>query len=253
MKLRANDMNEENIEVVVRDLKVSVMEGKEDSFDDQPSVEINPTKNDAAESIIEEKELEKAVLCQICFDYFPNSQTYRLSLCTHRFCTDCITSFVKYKVIDGNVYPKCCYYLNNDLGIVDNGNEKAKPIFCEADIVHNDMVALLESDRDAIEKYHRYKYCRENKNARECPKCYTFQLATPERSTKIVCVRCDHTYCFYHADAHDFKKYPTCKEYDAAIAPALKESEDLIRTTTKPCPGCGKAVMKSGKLTFSLM
>lgn len=57
-------------------------------------------------------------------------------------------------------------------------------------------------------------------------------------------------YCYYHANAHDFAEYPTCADYDAAMAPRLQASVDLISVVSKPCPGCHIQVMKSGRFVL---
>lgn len=215
--------------------------------------------------------------CQICLGYFPLAEMYPLEKCGHHFCKECIASYVRFKVLNGNVYPKCCFdpespiqfvkFLRKETGEEDTvpadmnmrtrSNDSSgpghadsvaqiRPQPCEIFISHADILRILEDDMDALEKYFRFKYCAENKDARECPTCHVFYIGNPTVTPKIVCTKCDRTFCFFHANAHDFNKFPTCAEYEASVAEELKDSIDLIHSVAKRCPQCQMMVMKSG-------
>lgn len=218
----------------------------------------------ASESVVEDEKLDIDVTtldrapfealagiderCQICFDNIDTNEAFQLSDCKHYFCRECIANFVRFKIADGNVYPKCCYCL--DTSAEDSANEMTnnKPKFCDNIISHADICNILDADLSTMEKYIRFKFCKENKDARECPKCNTFTIGTPHVSPRITCSKCSHLYCFYHANAHDFARYPTCAEYEASVAEEQKESEALIASEAKKCPGCGMMVLKSGMI-----
>lgn len=217
--------------------------------------------------------------CQICLGYFPLAEMYPLEKCGHHFCKECIASYVRFKVVNGNVYPKCCFDPESPIQFVkflrkETGEEDAaadvnlktrsndssatgqqpvtdtvapkRPQPCDIFISHADILRILEDDMDALEKYFRFKYCAENKDARECPTCHVFYIGNPTVTPRIVCTKCDRTFCYFHANAHDFDKFPTCAEYEASVAEELKDSVDLIHSVAKRCPQCQMMVIKSG-------
>eukprot|EP01033_Poteriospumella_lacustris_P002918 gene2918-2130_t len=204
---------------------------------------------------------------------------FPLEKCGHHFCKECIASYVRFKVVNGNVYPKCCFDPESPIQFVkflrkETGEEDAaadvnlktrsndssatgqqqvtdtvaqmRPQPCEIFISHADILRILEDDMDALEKYFRFKYCAENKDARECPTCHVFYIGNPTVTPRIICTKCDRTFCYFHANAHDFDKFPTCAEYEASVAAELKDSVDLIHSVAKRCPQCQMMVMKSG-------
>jgi hypothetical protein len=196
----------------------------------------------------------KKFLCQICFDNYSGENIFMLGKCDHIFCKDCLSNYVRYKIIDGNVYPKCCYFLNNEeSSTTQESNSTATTTaaprlkFCNQVILHSDIISLLENDITTLEKYHRFKFCKENKHARECPNCHTFMLGTPDTTSKIICSYCDHTFCYYHSNAHDFEKYPTCADYEKTLEAANKETDAALAGVARRCPGCNMMVMKAGK------
>lgn len=225
--------------------------------------------------------------CQICFDTFVNDETFKFEQCGHRFCKECATNYVRSKVVDGVVYPKCCYVdeempgsnenkIDNSsseepLQATINGESNAnnseinknlvlngetpqhrtgiKHSICSTFITHHDILNLLSDDIASIEKYIRFKYCQENKDARECPQCGTFHIGNPT-DPKIVCGKCNTTFCFFHSNAHNFDKFPTCEEYENSLTKDVKDSEEFIKSFAKPCPGCHMMVIKSGQFVF---
>jgi hypothetical protein len=324
--------------------------------------------------------------CQICFDSFPktSSNAYELTKCNHFFCKDCLISFLKLKIEEGQVYPKCFFMteihtkpgdlshplvrstserddgsrfiIKDDDGgsssrmdveaggvehkddrlssrsssyyhthhrqyefnspqispirgseasssssangspMVNSSNPPPSSLFtphrpftsilppasppsslaevpstsslptltayetidvqtiynhtCNIEISAIDIQTLLKDNSELLKKYHNFKFCRENKNARECPSCHTYQLGFPEISTQMICLHCTTKYCYYHSNAHNFDLYSTCQEYDASIAKQNKENEDYILSFSKPCPSCGLMVSKTGKNLF---
>ncbi|KAJ1442641.1 hypothetical protein B484DRAFT_442067 [Ochromonadaceae sp. CCMP2298] len=119
---------------------------------------------------------------------------------------------------------------------------------CDAPIPSSLIESLLSppSHTTTLTRYRRFKFSKENTNARECPNCLCWSVLTPQEllvSPRVVC-KCGLVYCFYHASAHD--PSITCAQYEASIAPLLKDSVDLILSSSKPCPGCRIPVMKSG-------
>lgn len=196
--------------------------------------------------------------CQICFERNALEVSYQLP-CEHRFCKECIVNYLFSKITDGNVYPTC-FYIDDSLPLpaVEGNNTANRYNACGKIIPTAAIEALLQEHPQLNEKYQRYKFSKENPNARECPYCHAWNIADAEvlkepAGGRLVCsnTACAKVFCFYHANAHDFDVYPTCAEYNTAMAPQLKASVDLIAAVSKQCPGCQVMVMKSGACAFT--
>lgn len=59
---------------------------------------------------------------------------------------------------------------------------------------------------------------------------HSLQIGSPLLTTKMICSDCQYVFCYIHSNAHDFKLYPTCDEYDLSIQSEMKDSEILIGT-----------------------
>ena len=57
---------------------------------------------------------------------------------------------------------------------------------------------------------------------------HSLQIGSPLLTTKMICSDCQYVFCYIHSNAHDFKLYPTCDEYDLSIQSEMKDSEILI-------------------------
>jgi hypothetical protein len=197
--------------------------------------------------------------CQICFERNALEESYQLP-CEHRFCKECIVNYLFSKITDGNVYPTCFYIDDTVPPPAPEANNTANRYnACGKKIPTSVIEALLQDHPELNEKYQRYKFSKENPNARECPHCHAWNVADAEAlkepaGGRLVCsnIACRKVFCFYHANAHDFDVYPTCAEYNAAMAPQLKASVDLISAVSRECPGCRIMVMKSGKCVLFL-
>lgn len=183
--------------------------------------------------------------CQICMDNNAIGSEHKLSQCQHIFCKECIANFLKSKILDGQVYPKCFYISKTPIPEKENEFEETT---CTKPIDTVDIEAIFHDDSTTLEKYRKYIYSKENKTARDCPRCNHVQLGTPEVTPVMICTECGLKYCYFHANAHDFNQFPTCEEYEASIAKDTKSTVDFIQSNSKPCPGCGVHVMKTGTI-----
>lgn len=233
----------------------------------------------------QKKEAEE-YFCQVCFTNQNRLQEgFELSLCRHVFCRDCLIGFLKSKIEDGQVYPKCFHMdsqaedcshlpaappplLPPPSGLIrDRDEEEGRgagigeeeevavtqqsliDATCRQEISSVDIHLLLQPNHSSLlDRYVRFKFCKENKNARECPKCASYQINDhPESHPQMTCQVCQTSFCFYHSLAHDFQKFPTCQAYDKHMEEGeLKSSIELIEASSKACPVCGVMVMKSG-------
>ncbi|CAM9938836.1 unnamed protein product, partial [Sphacelaria rigidula] len=91
-------------------------------------------------------------------------------------------------------------------------------------------------------RYRRFLFCRENKTARECPRCSYLQRGDPA-VPEMRCRRCGKIYCYEHGGAHEGM---TCSEYVESTADETERTLDLIGRLTKPCPACHTPVEKLG-------
>lgn len=208
--------------------------------------------------------LEATYRCQICFERNPIDEAYRLP-CEHPFCRDCLVNYLFSKITDGQVYPACFYIDENSTEAepetTPDGNANVNKYHTCGKIIPTEVIeTLLSGNEELYEKYKRFKFSKENKHARECPFCATWNVANAEALTqpgggRIVCIHpaCGKTFCYFHANAHDFAVHATCAEYDASVAPQQQSSVDFISATSKPCPGCQVMVQKSGSLRYVLL
>jgi ribosomal protein S10 len=64
---------------------------------------------------------------------------------------------------------------------------------------------------------------------------------------EVTCPQCAYEFCFYHSDAHPGK---TCEEFARRLSKreveAMEATEQLVNSTTKPCPYCNSATEKNG-------
>ena len=189
---------------------------------------------------------KKTYKCQICFESsLPLNccDSYTL-FCHHTYCKECLVSYIISKINDGKIDIKC-FYIPPDEEVMSN----EETIACDSKITSSVIEDLLAiNHKKTFEKYERFVYAKANINARECPYCNTWQIGAPVVTARIICTQCDGTFCYYHSNAHDFEKYPTCEDYEKEIAPFLQESVDLIDKTTKTCPSCQMKVTKSGDI-----
>jgi hypothetical protein len=95
---------------------------------------------------------------------------------------------------------------------------------------------------------------------RSCSQCNTFMsgrygtqsrltiphlLALAPRSSaapSMCCPNCNHTFCFVHGDSHPGK---SCSHWARENLESERETERIIKSLSKPCPGCRVATQKS--------
>lgn len=188
--------------------------------------------------------------CLICLETNPTCGEFTLP-CSHTFCRDCLRGYIISKVNDGCVNPRCCHVRDkpSDEGTSNSAGIDGQPklTVCGVEIPPHIIKTMLADDSVAAEKYDRFKFMKTNKNARQCPHCDQFNIGHPETNTpKITCTSCEKDYCFYHSNAHDFTRFPTCELYEHFISTELQPNVDFISANSKPCPGCNRPVMKSG-------
>eukprot|EP00051_Salpingoeca_urceolata_P031899 m.495770 g.495770 ORF g.495770 m.495770 type:complete len:669 (-) comp45611_c0_seq1:28-2034(-) len=170
--------------------------------------------------------VRQAVTCPICLDRFPPDETVAWPTCKHKFCRDCVLGYLRVKIQDGQVNSLNCPF------VMDEGS-------CGAPMPASTLEGLV--DEDLFTKYGRF-VLNLNPNNRQCPKCDTDQVGSPEQ-LQMVCVQCQYEFCFEHGDAHP---NGSCAEYERRVAEVDKKSTRVIKQTTRQCPGCGVATAYTG-------
>jgi ariadne-1 len=172
--------------------------------------------------------------CQICIDTL--SDPYELQ-CGHQFCRNCIIQYSELKILEGNCDILCPH-------VVDAVSTNAKHAYrlCDTKIEECKVLELLGSNQEICKKYERFKYFHENPDGRECPQCNHRQIGSKSKP-EMICSKCHCAYCFVHGGAHASL---TCAEYEKSVSKETAATNSLLSLSSKPCPGCGIFVSKSG-------
>ena len=191
----------------------------------------------------------KEYKCQICLDFVSNDELYELSNCRHKFCRNCLIGYLISKILNGCTNPTCCFVSSleptSESHSANVSSTNQYPM-CSIAIAEEDIVSILDKEQNMMDKYQRFKYFKENINARECPLCLKIVDCDPLNSNKVTCPHCDKIFCFKHSNAHNFDTHPTCELYEAYIEKEIEASVNLIVAESKPCPICQMPVMKLG-------
>ncbi|KAJ3318614.1 E3 ubiquitin-protein ligase rnf14 [Boothiomyces sp. JEL0866] len=132
--------------------------------------------------------------CGICMESKAGSECFQFLLCKHVFCTDCITTFFKYLVEQGQVSLVCCpdqeckkESLKNP---INNGLHH---------IPFSDLKQLLTEKE--LDRYYLLYYkhsLQDRKDVTYCPRPLCQYPCTLDGEKKLViCKACDYCFCFY--------------------------------------------------------
>jgi len=195
--------------------------------------------------------------CYICLEtYAPPSYNtkvkdhlvynpFQLSACGHTFCKNCITPYLHNKINEGNIYPTCCF------PVEDVNTGKSKP--CGIQMNHIDIAEILDEDVEMMNKYTRYKFDKEHPFSRRCPKCDTANIfemkSIDENNTRgnipvdpiVNCNNCSAEFCYHHSGAHVGR---TCEQYERDTSDVDGRNAEFINTFAKKCPECSMLVQK---------
>jgi hypothetical protein len=71
----------------------------------------------------------------------------------------------------------------------------------------------------------------------------------PEKMNQLTCHSCGHVFCRIHGDSHP--PHISCEEYSQSTdAEQVQESEEAIRSFTKPCSHCGARIERESGCDF---
>ena len=203
--------------------------------------------------------------CFICLENHLLSDSCSYTGCqeNHKFCKECLSSFLTLQIRDGVVMHKCpfesCHQVAQD----------------------QDIASLVDSA--SFEKYVRFREMKADPTYRECSVCGR-QIPIPSnffedvvgeevaREPTLTCSSCWNTTCFYHGDAHPRE---SCQDYALRIRkqvwwvmedhrekwyrcsslyfissppPSLQEmaSRKLLSRIARRCPQCKAETEKMG-------
>jgi len=165
------------------------------------------------------------MVCQICFCEYEEKEVEILS-CTHFFCKDCISGWIRSQVSDGKVSQNQIFCPNVDC---------KKPI--DADVIE------ARSDPEVLEKYRRFTFAMEvdrDKNATWCPAAGCNQVIyRPSGMTrKGVCESCGFEICFECKQVFHGYLSSCTREVDEKFDQFAREQ------FMKRCPSCDKFIIK---------
>ncbi|GMH88988.1 hypothetical protein TL16_g11322, partial [Triparma laevis f. inornata] len=213
--------------------------------------------------------------CQICYGVFERGEEeydpYVLSNCGHCFCKPCLFSYIKTSVTDGQISLTCFYRTETYTPTGKSTDQVCSATFGERDVRDiltpngssisvssrnqnfessnsNSKVENLEGE-EVYKKYERFKFDRDNADARRCPKCDLGIINKSGRKDgKIVnpemkCTSCNTSFCFYHSNSHPGIR---CAEYEKLNSKENKLNQAYLSKFSKPCPQCKASVQKSG-------
>jgi hypothetical protein len=174
------------------------------NFHDTESAENNPDQRSPRSS---SRSSTTIFNCYICFEnhHLSDSCSYAGCLENHKFCRQCLSSFLILQIRDGVVVHKCPFES------------------CQQVAQDQDIASLV--DAASFEKYRRFRQMKINPTYRECTFCGR-QICIPSdffedvmeekiaRQPTLTCSACGTATCFYHGDAHP---HESCQAYTARI------------------------------------
>lgn len=157
-------------------------------------------------------------ICGICYD----PSNFSVQDCDHKFCNDCIFTYVKGKIEDeeSNMY---CPYDSCGITISD---EQIKDI--------------IDNDYNLLEKYSRISNLSDldrTKVYSMCPNCKNI-CKKKDNTNKIYCSDCDNCYCYICNEEHRSYYYDNCPN-ESDINSTLQEIMNALGDEdVKLCPIC---------------
>jgi hypothetical protein len=113
---------------------------------------------------------------------------------------------------------------------------------CGGHATDAEVQSLLVNDSALVEKYLRFKETKANPNMRLCPKCAKWCYGSKERP-EMQCDGCGQKFCFLHDMAH---ADGTCADYAIRVRKEERETDQLVKKTSRPCPSCHVMTTKNG-------
>jgi len=167
------------------------------------------------------------VYCHICMENVPESESHIMvgEPCSHSFCRECLKAHLEIQIREGQVRNPCPMVGQDNCGNFATGQ---------------DILDLCSEE--TVEKFIRFERIKADDNHRECPVCGHLQLGGP-RAPAMTCEKCSAAYCFFHSNAHPDER---CQDYARRMKIEDRETEKVLRQTSKKCPKCKAATQKNG-------
>jgi hypothetical protein len=175
----------------------------------------------------EEVERSKAVLFSHGVHdgpYPPNlGRVSSVPQCMHRFCRECISSYLAHEITDGKVMRIRCPGREEDGG---------KQCTCTAP----KQFIKKYTEQELFDKYERFLKLKTDDSYRSCPnrECLHVQQKKSGASDSMQCDQCQQLYCFRHDLAHP--PGTACSTYEKQLKQEAKQSIEHINENTVRCP-----------------
>eukprot|EP01121_Diplochlamys_sp_Union-15-3_P002140 TRINITY_DN1185_c0_g1_i2.p1 TRINITY_DN1185_c0_g1~~TRINITY_DN1185_c0_g1_i2.p1 ORF type:complete len:622 (+),score=122.87 TRINITY_DN1185_c0_g1_i2:56-1921(+) len=168
--------------------------------------------------------------CLICGEDKEANDCSAMS-CKHRFCNECYTSFLTFKINEREVTKLTCPAVGCNL------------------VVPEEMIKQLVPE-ETFKKYYSFitqSFVEDNREVTWCPAPNCGHAITTDMvSRRVVTCKCGFSFCFTcHNEAHAPASCAQVKEW---IRKCQDDSETVnwIGANTKDCPNCSVAVEKNG-------
>ena len=182
----------------------------------------NNTKESMTVNIKNDKE---EIECDVCNELFVPNEKNKVEKCGHTFCSGCWYDYLSVNIKENKLPLIKCLDYN-----------------CKEKLSDNFIINLLNSDKDLIKLYKRYKFELEivndpNKKLCPYPNCDSYLEQKNKNNKKVTCKN-NHTYCFL------------CLEKEHGNTPCKEKMDDSIKEFSKNhfvkrCPNCGIVIEKN--------
>eukprot|EP01103_Thecamoeba_quadrilineata_P007897 TRINITY_DN1771_c0_g1_i1.p1 TRINITY_DN1771_c0_g1~~TRINITY_DN1771_c0_g1_i1.p1 ORF type:complete len:679 (+),score=104.89 TRINITY_DN1771_c0_g1_i1:37-2037(+) len=182
---------------------------------------------------------ENPNICDICYEICEKTDL-NIFPCEHRFCSECLTSYLSYEVKEKKQFITCPGYTKN--------KTKCNMVVDELTVLRllgdrEGEKRFIESLRNAfVENNPSIKWCP----APECPNAILLTEISTERNESVECL-CGHTFCFRCSlESHQpcsclmFEKW---KKIASGQDDRLNDA--FITSVSRPCPSCKVPIEKN--------
>mmetsp|Transcript_29801 Transcript_29801/g.46109 ORF Transcript_29801/g.46109 Transcript_29801/m.46109 type:complete len:499 (-) Transcript_29801:124-1620(-) len=178
--------------------------------------------------------------CPICYGDFVEpedkeriggwGEIHRLCRCHHTYCQECIFTYVRTAIMDGDVEKIFCPDQN-----------------CGEEIPAEELEWICGEELfGKYQKFLHLKQLRKDPNTRWCPTvgCENGVCYKPEEGRKVLCLNCDNHFCGECSLPWHEGSCKSAVKKDKKKRGKERRGEKWVKKNSKPCPKCGIAIVK---------